>query len=135
MSDNRRGRLRSRRSKTQITLTPEQVKRAQAKAKREKLENEFDSQLQSAKLSGYVRQYKFHPNRKWLFDFAFPEKKLAIEVEGGKWTRGRHQRPVGFQGDIEKYNEALRLGWRVLRFTGDDLKSCAAIDLVCELLG
>lgn len=59
---------------------------------------------------------------------------VAVEIEGGKWIRGRHQRPTGFQSDIEKYNEATRLGWRVLRFTGDDLKTCAAIDMVREVL-
>jgi very-short-patch-repair endonuclease len=116
-------------------LTPEQVKRAVAKAKRERLENKFEVQMKARGLGGYVRQHKFHPTRKWAFDFAFPEEKLAVEIEGGKWIRGRHQRPTGFQSDIEKYNEATRLGWRVLRFTGDDLNDCKAIDTVCEVLG
>jgi hypothetical protein len=68
-------------------------------------------------------EYEFHPVRKWRFDFAWPGPddswKIAVEVEGGKWTKGRHQRPQGFEDDMEKYNTAVNMGWRVFRFTGD----------------
>ena len=60
-------------------------------------------------------EYKFHPARNWRFDVAFPAHKIAIEFEGGIYKIGRHQRPSGFMADIEKYNEAVILGWRVLR--------------------
>jgi very-short-patch-repair endonuclease len=105
-----------------------------ARAKRERLESKFEGQLKAAGIQGYVRELRFHPLRKWRFDFAFPDGKLAVEIEGGKWIRGRHQRPGGFQSDSEKYNEAVRLGWRVLRFTGDDLGNRKAIDAVSEML-
>lgn len=67
------------------------------------------------------REFCFHPVRKWRFDFAWEGPLLAVEVEGGKWTRGRHQTPQGFQEDLEKYNAAALLGWTVLRYTRDDL--------------
>jgi len=67
------------------------------------------------------KEYIFHPTRKWRFDYVIPEHKIAIEVEGGVWTRGRHTRPAGFLGDIEKYNNAALLGWRVFRVTPDEL--------------
>ncbi|MCE5224883.1 MAG: endonuclease domain-containing protein [Porphyromonadaceae bacterium] len=63
-----------------------------------------------------MREYMFHPKRKWRLDFAWPEFKLAVEIEGGVFTKGRHTRPKGFIGDIEKYNELTLYGWKLLRF-------------------
>ena len=57
--------------------------------------------------------------RRWRFDYAIPAKKIAIEIEGGVWTRGRHTRGAGFMRDMEKYNMAVELGWVVLRYTPD----------------
>jgi len=68
-------------------------------------------------------EYKFHPKRKWRFDFAFPDIKLAIECEGGVWSDGRHTRGKGFVGDSEKYNEAVIMGWRILRYTTSTVKN------------
>jgi len=65
----------------------------------------------------YQREYRFHPERKWQFDFALPERKIALEVEGGIWSSGRHTRGGGFDADCEKYNAAAMMGWRVLRIT------------------
>jgi len=64
-----------------------------------------------------VLEHHFHPTRRWRFDVAFPAHKLAVEIEGGAFTRGRHNRGVGFVKDMEKYNTAALLGWRVFRFT------------------
>lgn len=69
----------------------------------------------------YVREHKFHPSRRWRFDFAIIDKKIAIEVEGGVWARGRHTRGSGYIADATKYNQATILGWRVLRYTSDHL--------------
>ena len=77
-----------------------------------------------------VKEYRFHPTRKWRFDYAIPEHKIALEVEGGVWTRGRHTSPKGFLNDIEKYNAATLMGWRVFRTTPDDLYKSATINLV-----
>lgn len=63
-------------------------------------------------------EHHFHPTRRWRFDFAWPQRKVAVEIEGGVWTRGRHTRGAGFIADCEKYNEAARLGWRVFRMPG-----------------
>lgn len=60
-------------------------------------------------------EYRFHPERKWRFDFAWPDKLLALEIEGGVFTGGRHSRGAGMLADMEKYNAAAILGWRVLR--------------------
>jgi very-short-patch-repair endonuclease len=66
----------------------------------------------------YEREYRFDDKRRWRFDFAFPDKRLAVEIDGGTWVRGRHQRPEGYERDCEKLNAAALAGWRVLRFTG-----------------
>jgi len=77
-----------------------------------------------------VREYRFHQTRKWRFDFAWVRERVAVEVEGGTWDRGRHTRGAGYAGDCAKYNAAVLGGWRVLRFTSDmlygDLKACIA---------
>lgn len=72
-------------------------------------------ELQAAGYSGWVREHKFHSSRRWKFDFAFPALKVAIEVEGGVFTRGRHVRPSGFIADCEKYSVAAINGWMVIR--------------------
>lgn len=61
-------------------------------------------------------EYQFHPVRKWRLDFAWPEHKLAVEIEGGIWDTGGHNRAIGFLQDIEKYNALTEAGWRLLRF-------------------
>lgn len=64
--------------------------------------------------AGYppVRGHAFHDLRGWEFDFAWPQIKLAVEVDG----RGRHQREQGEREDQEKINAAIEQGWRVLRY-------------------
>ena len=80
------------------------------------------------------REFKFHPTRRWRFDFAMPAKKIAIECEGGVWTGGRHTRGSGAIGDMEKYNHAAALGWRVFRFDGGAVKRGEAIKFLVSIL-
>lgn len=77
-----------------------------------------------------VKEYRFHPKRKWRFDYAIPSIKMAIEVEGGVWTGGRHTSSKGFIGDIEKYNEAALLGWCLVRTTPAHLLSGLTLELI-----
>jgi very-short-patch-repair endonuclease len=62
-------------------------------------------------------ELRFHPVRRWRFDFAHIEALVAIEIEGGTWVGGRHTRPAGFHKDCEKYNEATLCGWTIFRLT------------------
>lgn len=68
------------------------------------------------------KEYRFHPSRKWRFDYAIPKYKIAIEIQGGIWTMGRHVRGVGYLSDMEKFNEAQLLGWIVLMVTPQQMK-------------
>ena len=67
-----------------------------------------------------VKEHMFHYTRKWRFDYAIPELKVAIEIDGGVWDYGRHNRPHGYINDMEKLNTAASMGWLVLRFTSQD---------------
>lgn len=82
----------------------------------------------------FEREYKFHPLRKWRFDFCFPEHKIAVEVEGGSYTGGRHQTTIGFEKDLIKYNAAARLGWLVFRYTTRLVKTGVAVAEIGEIL-
>ena len=84
---------------------------------------------------GAVTEYRFHPVRRWRFDYAWVDARLALEVEGGAWTRGRHTRGKGFIGDMTKYNTATIMGWRILRVTPAQVDSGEAWRLVREALG
>jgi very-short-patch-repair endonuclease len=75
-------------------------------------------------------EHRFAPPRKWRFDYAIVEQRVAIEVEGGVWTRGRHTRGSGFVKDMEKYSEAAARGWLLIRTTPDNLISQSTLDLI-----
>jgi len=103
-------------------VTPAQAKRMIAKAKRTALEDKLYGQLNARELRP-VRQFRFHPVRKWRSDFAFTHYKLLIEVDGGEWVNGAHNRGAGSARDNEKDHAAIRLGYRVLHFTGSQVRS------------
>ena len=88
--------------------------------------------LRALRLPMPVAEYRFHPTRRWRFDYAYPDALLAIEIEGGAWVRGRHTRGKGFVADLEKYNAATLLGWRLLRYTPGNIDR-AAIDIATFL--
>lgn len=76
------------------------------------------------------REVRFHPERKWRFDFAVIEKKIAVELEGGIWVKGAHNRGAHFNSDAEKYNNANLLGWRVFRLTTDMITATHIIPII-----
>jgi hypothetical protein len=72
----------------------------------------------------------FHNERKWRFDFAWPELMIAVEVEGGIYNQGRHSRPRGYESDCIKYSTASIMGWTVIRATPGMIKDGTAIKLI-----
>ena len=72
----------------------------------------------------------FCKGRKFRFDFAILDKKIAIEIEGGVWSGGRHTRGAGYSKDMEKYNLATLNGWRLLRYTPDQLNSLQTFEQI-----
>jgi hypothetical protein len=98
--------------------------------KQSDLEAQMLFQIRAAGLPIPEEEFQFHPERKWRFDMAWPERKIALEVEGGVFSKGRHTRPSGFIGDCEKYNEAALLGWRVFRMPGPWIGSGEALSMI-----
>lgn len=77
-----------------------------------------------------AREHRFHASRRWRFDFAWEMHKLALEVQGGIFTRGRHTRGAALLKEHEKLNAAAIAGWRVLYCTPRDVKNGAATKLI-----
>jgi hypothetical protein len=86
--------------------------------------------------NGLIREYKFHPERKWLIDFSWPDKKIGIEVHGGIWNGkfGGHTSGLGRMRDMEKMNEAKILGWTIIEVASNHIKNGQAIDWLRKLL-
>ncbi|MBA4349509.1 MAG: hypothetical protein C0415_05935 [Thermodesulfovibrio sp.] len=81
-----------------------------------------------------IAEYRFHPVRKWKFDFAFPDKLIAVEYEGIFSNKSRHTGLTGYTKDCEKYSEAAILGWRILRITAPMLRNGMAFNLIERIL-
>lgn len=80
------------------------------------------------------REFQFAPPRKWRADFVIPEHMIAIEIEGGIWTGGRHVRPKSFIADCRKYSALVLAGWRLFRFTPGMVKTGEAIRYVLQAI-
>jgi very-short-patch-repair endonuclease len=103
-------------------------------APKSRLEELLAIELRANGVPEPVREHRFHDSRRWRFDFAWPEHRLAVEVEGGTYVGGRHTRPAGFAADCAKYNTAAALGWRVLRYTGGRVRSGVAAREIAKAL-
>ena len=98
---------------------------------------DFLTQIKMAALPKPVPEFKFHPVRKWLADWAWPEHKLIVEIEGGIFGNRRtgqrsgwHQSISGMLDDIEKYNEMTLLGYRLLRFVPFQIEDGEAVRII-----
>lgn len=94
----------------------------------------FGNQVKLARLPEPVLEHTFHEKRRWRLDAAWPELKIAAELEGAIWIEGRHTRGSGFTKDCEKYNAAALLGWRVFRFTAGMVRDGTALQTIREAL-
>lgn len=95
--------------------------------KQSDLEMLMEFHIAAAGLPKFEREYQFHPVRKWRCDFAWPGKKVILEIEGGVWNNGGHVRGKGYTDNCEKYNEAALMGFMVLRVTEKHVKNGQAL--------
>ena len=105
--------------------------RFRAKQSPSRLEERFLMLWKLAKGPNLEREYRFDSKRRWRADFAHLEARCLIEVEGGIWVNGRHNRAAGFNADLEKYLEAALAGWRVFRLGPDQI----TLENVTRLVG
>lgn len=120
--------------------------------------------FEEAGVPGPVFEYRFDAKRRWRFDIAWPSAggasdegrvtgdelgkdsgnskrlitphlSLALEVQGGIWTGGRHTRGAALLGEWEKLNAAACAGWRVLFVQPRDLMKRSTVELVKRALG
>jgi very-short-patch-repair endonuclease len=103
--------------KPKATIKAKQVKSTRGDAQKIYMEHILEQTGET-----FVKEHKFHPTRKWRFDFSNLELKCAIEYEGLFAAKSRHTTATGFTGDAEKYNQATILGWKVLRYTALNYK-------------
>jgi hypothetical protein len=116
------------------------IKRVKKKIEKKKPEELFEEQIKenidvNTKTGfTFTTQLKFHPTRKWRFDFAFPIMMKAVEIQGGVWSGGGHVTGSGYTKDCEKLNEAQILGWDVLYITSSMVRDGSGIDYLKRLL-
>lgn len=94
----------------------------------------LETQLRWVGTPPWESEYRFSPERMWRFDFAWPAALVAVEVEGGTYSGGRHSRGAGFEADCIKYAEAAIRGWLVIRVTTEMVDDGRAVALVGRAL-
>lgn len=90
--------------------------------------------LKARKIPSPVPEFRFHPVRKFRWDWAWPEYRLALEVEGGVWSGGAHGRGTGIVRDMEKSSVGAAEGWRVIRVTPSKLMADETLDHITRAL-
>ena len=98
---------------------PDPVRSAKLKAGHVKARADGDTFCRYCQLRGMAmpcREFKFEPTSRCRLDFAWPNRKLAVERDGGNWINGGHNRGSGRKRDNDKANAAAVLGWRVMHY-------------------
>ena len=124
--------------KKMVKATRPKGRSKRPKVKGKKVQSEGEVKLATALKAlkiDFEQEFKFHPDRKWKADFHLVDKKILVEVEGGIWSGGRHTRGKGYIGDMEKYNAATMMGFQVIRFSTDQVKSGHAIQQIEKMVG
>lgn len=119
------------------SMTVSEYKREMCRSERRKWEDLFEKQLIQCRIIPWQRWFRFDPTRRWEVDFAWPQKMIIVEIEGGIWRKGggAHSHPLNIIRDMEKYNRAAELGYKLFRFEGGKLKNLDAIKLIHRLVG
>ena len=111
-----------------MPIRPRQVFRGAKPPSR--LEMRFETLWRASGGPELEKEFRFHPTRRWRADFAHLPSRTLIEIEGGIYVNGRHNRGAGFAADLEKYFEASLAGWHVVRLGPNELTSDGIARLV-----
>jgi hypothetical protein len=104
-----------------------------SKSRQERRGATFEHKLLARELTqaqiAFQEEFRFHPKRRWRFDFLVDN--FGIEIVGGLWMkRGGHSQGQAQLDDMEKFNHAALLGYRVLQFTPGQVKNETAIKMI-----
>lgn len=127
----------ARKQKPKKPLTPGQIKWLEQKAKSDAAAAVFKRMCVASGLPLPVREYRFAQEamgREWEADFAWPDERIILEVEGGAWAGGRHTRGSGYLEDMRKYNAMSLLGFALLRCTPKTLCTPETVNMVADLI-
>jgi very-short-patch-repair endonuclease len=97
-------------------------------------EQTFAYQCIADKLPSFVQNYMFMRERKFELDFAWPDYRIGCEIQGGVFTKGAHGTGAAILRDMEKSNLLTLCGWKVLRYTPDEVSCGLAIKGIKQLL-
>jgi very-short-patch-repair endonuclease len=128
------GTLMTTQAAERLSITIDEARKLATKKKRGKLQDAFMAHWrllapQCGDLPEPVAEHRFHPVRMWRFDFCWPQIRLAVELNGGGFVGGRHNRGGGASKDYDKLNAAQRLGWVVLQFGTEHMHDPASVVL------
>lgn len=68
-------------------------------------------------------EHVFAAPRRFRIDVAFVAQRLAVEIQGGIWTGGRHVRGAGMRRDCEKSALLAIHGWRLINCTVEHVET------------
>lgn len=96
----------------------------------------LETHLRELKLA-FESEVRFYPKRKWRADYfvrSLSNERVLVEIEGGVWSKGRHTRGKGYLADMEKYRVAAALGYKVFRFSTQEIMNGAAKEFLRKWL-
>lgn len=94
-----------------------------------KIEEHLALHIRCDKLPAPTRQFRPFEDRKFRCDFAWPDLRLIVEVDGEV-----HRIAERFHADIEKHALLVLAGWTVLRVGGREVRSGLAIEWVRQII-
>lgn len=113
-------------------MTMDEFKKIKPTSAKNDYKARFLRDLANAGIPAPVAEVKFHDTRKWRLDFAYPDAMVAIEYQGGNFSRGKggHSSIAGLMRDYEKFTEASLLGWTLILIDAASVRSGQAVEWV-----
>lgn len=112
---------------------PSEVQQRIRQAKIAMIAASFQATLKRHGLPAAVPEHRI-AGRKFAYDWAWPDLRVVLEVQGGVHSRGAHARPWGILRDMEKANFAAVNGYHTLFFTPQQLCSAETMTLLDQVL-